>query len=88
MWSGPVEGFMVKPPHLVPADGANRRKTALDRRTEDDRRRVYSLQYFSRGGEERRFRSDRRTQAERRKGWAQTGPWSSDTEIPDGDDSA
>jgi len=79
---------MGKPPHGVPEKGTNRRKAGLDRRSGDDRRRIYSLEYFSEGGVERRFDSDRRDRAERRRGWTRTDQWSSYPTDHDDDDRA
>ena len=42
-------------------------RTLFDRRTGDDRRRVYKLGYFVNGGVERRKIPDRRCNMERRK---------------------
>ncbi len=56
----------------------NRRKQSFsDRRKEEDRRRVYSIDYFSMNGAERRKRKDRRKQTEKRKGWERINKWMS-----------
>ena len=67
-----------------------RQRAFVDRRSGDDRRQRYSLDYFSNGGDERRHsRGDRRRAGERRKGWVRVTPWSSvetqaeDDETPD-----
>ena len=55
-----------------------RQRAYVDRRSGDDRRQRYSLDYFSKGGVERRLsRRDRRSGGERRKGWLRVTSWSS-----------
>ena len=55
-----------------------KKRSILDRRSEDDRRRVYSLDYFLQGGVERRTGAERRNQRqERRSGWVNVNGWSS-----------
>ena len=55
-----------------------RQRAFVDRRSGDDRRERYSLDYFSDGGVERRHsRGDRRQAGERRNGWMRVTPWSS-----------
>lgn len=49
----------------------------LDRRSGDDRREAYDLDYFLGGGSERRSGEERRRRGERRNGWARVSPWSS-----------
>jgi len=50
----------------------------LDRRSGADRRRSYSLDYFSTGGiERRRHHGDRRRNPERRHKWIRVTDWSS-----------
>jgi len=52
--------------------------TFFDRRRLDSRRKVYSLDYFAKGGAERRKKADRRkSRLDRRKGWAKISKWSS-----------
>jgi len=58
-------------------DENEKRKKDLDRRSGEDRRQIYSLDYFAQGGLERRIRKERRSHAERRKGWVRTGRWTS-----------
>ncbi len=55
----------------------DRRSAFVDRRSWDDRRRVYSLDYFLGGGVERRKGGDRRMKSERRSRWLQVGHWCS-----------
>jgi len=61
--------------------GLYKTRAGLDRRVEfgEGRRRVYSLDYFYRGGEERRKnQSDRRCRKkERRERWARVTAWNS-----------
>ena len=52
--------------------------TFFDRRRLDSRRAVYSLDYFAKGGVERRKNTDRRkSHLDRRKGWIRISKWSS-----------
>ena len=55
----------------------DRRNSPLDRRTGNDRRRVYNLDYLLKGGIERRRRSDRRSYFDRRAGWMRVSRWHS-----------
>jgi len=50
-------------------------RTSLDRRSGEDRRVAYDLDYFQIGGKERRKVINRRSQAERRDGWVRIGKW-------------
>jgi hypothetical protein len=52
-----------------------RRGYRIDRRAGDDRRKVHNLNYFIRGGVERRKYKERRSQAERRKNWIRVDEW-------------
>ena len=56
---------------------AKKRETRIDRRSGMDRRKVYDLDYFSRGGIERRRRPQRRSLFERRKQWLRVSEWRS-----------
>ncbi|MEE4240956.1 MAG: hypothetical protein V2I36_05790 [Desulfopila sp.] len=49
----------------------------LDRRSGEDRRKVYSLDYFLKGGPDRRHRSERRSSSERRHNCIRINKWSS-----------
>jgi hypothetical protein len=49
----------------------------LDRRSAEDRRQFYDLDYFQNGGLERRRRNDRRQHGERRKNFVRVSDWSS-----------
>lgn len=49
----------------------------LDRRSGEDRRDVYLLDYFAKGGPERRNEKERRQMTERRKGCFRVSKWSS-----------
>lgn len=49
----------------------------LDRRSGEDRRDVYLLDYFTKGGSERRAEKERRQMNERRKGCFRVSTWSS-----------
>ncbi|MFO7760368.1 MAG: hypothetical protein ACQES8_03750 [Thermodesulfobacteriota bacterium] len=52
------------------------RRIHLDRRSGEDRRRVYDLDYFNNGGIERRHHHQRRkASSERRKGWIRVEGW-------------
>lgn len=57
-----------------------RKRTAdpyLDRRSGEDRRQVYSIDYFLKGNEDRRSSRERRTHKERRNDCIQVNEWSS-----------
>ena len=49
----------------------------LDRRVEEDRREVYTVDHFLNGGHERRSFKERRTLRERRGGCTRVSKWSS-----------
>ena len=49
----------------------------LDRRSVEDRREVYDIEYFAEGGAERRMRGDRRKPKERREDCVKVSKWSS-----------
>jgi len=49
----------------------------IDRRFGEDRRRLYHLDYFLKGGVERRRWKERREQDERREGWMRVSKWAS-----------
>lgn len=53
------------------------RKTGIDRRFDEDRRSIYSLDYFAQGGLERRIKKERRKLTERRQGWIRASKWTS-----------
>lgn len=52
-----------------------RRSYRIDRRSGVDRRKVHDLNYFIRGGVERRKFKERRSQGERRKNWIRVDDW-------------
>lgn len=52
-----------------------RRGFRIDRRSGVDRRKVHDLNYFIRGGVERRKFKERRSQGERRKNWVRVDDW-------------
>ncbi|MCK5783213.1 MAG: hypothetical protein KAH06_02110 [Desulfobacterales bacterium] len=56
---------------------SNKRKLSIfDRRTEELRRKIYSIDYFSMNGAERRKRKkDRRKLDEQRSGWVRINKW-------------
>lgn len=61
-----------------PKTSSRRIGAFFDRRRLDSRRKVYSLDYFAKGGVERRKKADRRKiRLDRRKGWARISKWSS-----------
>jgi len=61
-----------------------RRNSGIDRRRLENRRKTYSMDYFSRGGIERRKMKDRRKQQlDRRKSWVRVSQWSSVYVDPD-----
>jgi hypothetical protein len=49
----------------------------LDRRSGEDRREVYDIDYFADGGAEKRKRDERRKPKERRKDCVKVSKWSS-----------
>jgi len=51
------------------------RNSLIDRRSEEDRRRVYNPDHFLNGGVERRKWVERRSQVERRLGWIRLNRW-------------
>jgi hypothetical protein len=53
------------------------RRALVDRRTGEDKRKRYSLDYFTDGGEERRKGRERRQTGERRSAWARVYKWCS-----------
>ena len=53
------------------------KRSGLDRRTLDERREVFSIDYFDAGGMERRKRIERRLSGEKRAGWVRVTQWSS-----------
>ncbi|MEJ2101381.1 MAG: hypothetical protein P8X68_15595 [Desulfobacterales bacterium] len=56
---------------------APKRRSLFDRRSGDDKRKLYNLDYFSEGGKERRKGKERRQSGERRSGWARVYNWCS-----------
>ena len=53
------------------------RRSPVDRRSGEDERKLYNLDYFTDGGEERRKGKERRESGERRSGWARVYKWCS-----------
>jgi hypothetical protein len=57
---------------------AKQKSLGLDRRSLEDRRKLYDLNYFLKGGKERRLWKERRKQlVELRKGWVRVSDWTS-----------
>jgi len=56
---------------------SERIRYSSDKRSGEDRRKVYTAGYFLEGGIERRSGNERREQNERRKGWIRISKWSS-----------
>ena len=52
-----------------------RRGYRIDRRSGVDRRKIHDLNYFIRGGVERRNFRERRSQMERRENWVRVDDW-------------
>jgi hypothetical protein len=52
-------------------------RSAMDRRSGEDRRKAYDLDYFSNGGVERRNWKERRCNVERRVDWTRVSKWAS-----------
>jgi len=53
------------------------KRSPIDRRSGDDNRISYNLDYFFSGGEERRRRLERRRLDERRRNWVRVKRWCS-----------
>ena len=53
------------------------KRSPIDRRSGEDKRKRYSLDYFTDGGDERRKGKERRQSEERRSGWARVYKWCS-----------
>lgn len=53
------------------------KRSPIDRRSGEDKRKRYNLDYFTDGGEERRKGKERRQSEERRSGWARVYKWCS-----------
>ena len=53
------------------------KRVLIDRRSGEDKRKRYSLDYFTDGGQERRKGKERRQSAERRSSWARVYKWCS-----------
>ena len=53
------------------------RRSPVDWRSGEDERKLYNLDYFTDGGEERRKGKERRESGERRSGWARVYNWCS-----------
>ena len=53
------------------------KRSAIDRRSGEDKRNRYNLDYFTDGGAERRKGKERRQSGERRSGWARVYKWCS-----------
>ncbi|UCH20222.1 MAG: hypothetical protein JSU83_16920 [Deltaproteobacteria bacterium] len=51
------------------------RQSRWDRRSGEDRRKIYSLDYFIKGGKERRHKNERRHKGDRRSGWIRIDKW-------------
>jgi len=53
------------------------RRALIDRRSGEDKRKLYNLDYFIGGGAERRKGKERRKPEERRRDWARVYKWCS-----------
>jgi hypothetical protein len=53
------------------------KRSSIDRRGIEDKREVYSLDYFMDGGDERRKYTERRKSEERRSDWYRVSKWCS-----------
>jgi len=56
---------------------ASVKRSLFDRRSGEDKRKLYNLDYFFDGGRERRKGKERRQSDERRSGWARVYNWCS-----------
>ncbi len=61
----------------TPMGSAFVKRSLIDRRSGEDKRKAYNLDYFFMGGEERRRRGERRTMGERRRDWVRVSRWCS-----------
>lgn len=59
----------------MPTRPLDSRRSRLDRRSGEDRRKAYSLDYFLNGGLERRKGGERRKSGERRADWRRVDKW-------------
>lgn len=59
----------------LPTRPLDNRRSMIDRRSGEDRRKAYSLDYFINGGLERRKGVERRKNVERRADWRQVDKW-------------
>jgi len=55
-----------------------RKREAVERRSDEDKRANFCLKYFKKGGKERRQLRERRRREERRDGWMRVGKWRSE----------
>lgn len=68
--------YLIKPSRQK--KGAEKKSLGLDRRSLENRRKAYSLNYFLKSGKERRLWKERRKQLlELRKGWVRVTDWTS-----------
>ena len=63
--------------HRTTVMAAYEKRSPIDRRSGDDKRKAYSLDYFFKGGEERRRLRERRRVGERRRSWVRVSRWCS-----------
>lgn len=75
-------GSLARPPGKQPFN-KRRRDPYYDRRSGEDRRKVYSLFYFQMGNEDRRSYLERRANLERRTGYVRVSEWSSICVTPE-----
>lgn len=61
--------------HVRPTKDKRTTDPYMDRRSGEDRREAYNIDYFAEGGLERREGKDRRKCKERREGCTQTSKW-------------
>jgi len=69
---------MIQPKRKETSSDSNFKKdrqSRLDRRSGEDRRKTYSLDYFVNGGKERRQAEERRHKGERRNEWSRIDKW-------------
>jgi hypothetical protein len=57
--------------------GTFMKRSQLDRRSGEDERKSYNLDYFTNGGQERRHQIERRKIGERRNTWIRVSKWCS-----------
>ena len=61
--------------NVIKMENIKKVRSPIDRRSGADRRKAHFLDYFLKGGTERRSGKERRSQLERRADWVKVGKW-------------